>query len=271
MIRERLTVFLLFSILPLLVTGCGTLKDGRSWGQDALVPVPTWERIGRSALRAVLNPMTWVPAVGAGVFAIDHFDRKVSDWAYEKNPIFGSPSTAGDSSDYLLWTTFGTGAISTIATPGGEEPGDWMLWKAKGLVVEGIGVGATAGVTGILKEAVQRPRPTGSSNASFPSGHASAAFSFATMTSKNLDSIAMPSGVRIGLQTGAYTVAAGTAWARVEAGKHYPSDILAGAAIGHFLTAFIQDAFLGLPLDGPVNLEVEPVDHGATLSVGISF
>jgi len=28
--------------------------------------------------------------------------------------------------------------------------------------------------------------------------------------------------------------------------KHNPSDVLAGYALGHFLSAFINDAFLGL-------------------------
>jgi membrane-associated phospholipid phosphatase len=44
----------------------------------------------------------------------------------------------------------------------------------------------------------------------------------------------------------------------LEAKKHYPSDVLAGMALGHFLGAFINDAFLGL--DSPKNFffTVEP-------------
>ena len=38
--------------------------------------------------------------------------------------------------------------------------------------------------------------------------------------------------------------ASGVAWARVEAGRHFPSDVLAGAALGNFITTFILDAFL---------------------------
>jgi len=41
-------------------------------------------------------------------------------------------------------------------------------------------------------------------------------------------------------------VALGTGWARVEAQKHYPSDVLAGMALGNFMAAFIYDAFMGL-------------------------
>ena len=38
--------------------------------------------------------------------------------------------------------------------------------------------------------------------------------------------------------------------ARVGGRKHFPSDVLFGAALGHFLTAFIHDAFLNLAEDG---------------------
>ena len=44
----------------------------------------------------------------------------------------------------------------------------------------------------------------------------------------------------------ANTLAAATAWARVEAVKHYPADVLAGAAPGHFLTTVIHDSMMGL-------------------------
>jgi hypothetical protein len=36
-----------------------------------------------------------------------------------------------------------------------------------------------------------------------------------------------------------------TAWARIEAGAHYPTDVLAGAALGNFVSLFVHDAFLG--------------------------
>ena len=45
---------------------------------------------------------------------------------------------------------------------------------------------------------------------------------------------------------GLFTVEAGTAWGRVEADRHYPSDVLVGMAIGHFIAEFFDYAFLGL-------------------------
>jgi len=117
-----------------------------------------------------------------------------------------------------------------------------------------------------LKSAIDRDRPlkTTSKN-SFPSGHATEAYSYATLTARNIDSLALSPVTRKVLRLSAKTLAAGTAWARVEAGKHYPTDVLAGAAIGHFLTAVIHDSFMGL--DEAVQLDVQ-VDRreGAMLS-----
>jgi hypothetical protein len=40
-----------------------------------------------------------------------------------------------------------------------------------------------------------------------------------------------------------------TGWARVEGNKHYPVDILFSSALGNFIGAFINDAFLGRHAD----------------------
>ena len=79
----------------------------------------------------------------------------------------------------------------------------------------------------------------------------------------------MSEKIRVPLQIGNIFLATGVGWARVEAGKHYPSDVLAGAALGHFLSAFIYDAFIGLPEHRRLGIYVEPNKHGAM--VGLSF
>src|SRR5258706_12601984 len=83
--------------------GCGTLPVGHRWAEDATLRPPI-ERVGRAALRAILDPLTWAPAVGAGVFAIDHFDRKVSDWPSDRTPLFASQKRAPVGSAILLPT-----------------------------------------------------------------------------------------------------------------------------------------------------------------------
>ncbi len=46
------------------------------------------------------------------------------------------------------------------------------------------------------------------------------------------------------LKTSFRALAWGTAWARVEGGRHYPSDVLFGAALGNFVAIFVRNAFL---------------------------
>ncbi len=91
-------------------------------------------------------------------------------------------------------------------------------------------------VTPLLKSAFGRARPIqneGSHSfhpfdknfASFPSGHATNAFAFATAVAGHYDGWVVPTIV--------YTVASGVAVSRVNDHVHFASDVVAGALIGH--------------------------------------
>jgi len=86
-----------------------------------------------------------------------------------------------------------------------------------------------------VRRLARPPRST-----SFPSGHAASAFAFATGTAIELKAGAAPIGA----------LAAGVAYSRIYAGVHYPSDVLAGAAIGAGLALLV------------------PRDHGVELDLG---
>ncbi len=118
---------------------------------------------------------------------------------------------------------------------------------------------------------VVRDRPDESNDNSFPSLHSSTAFACATLSNRNLDSVDLPTGFRPVLQTGNLVLAGGVAWARVEGRKHYPSDVLFGAALAHFLTAFIHDAFMNLPDQDRASLTAFPVDAGAGIQLAVRF
>jgi membrane-associated phospholipid phosphatase len=81
----------------------------------------------------------------------------------------------------------------------------------------------------------------------------------------------MEEGLRLPLQIGNLLLATGVGWSRVEAGKHFPSDVLAGAALGHFLSAFIHDAFMGLPRDNRLSFDVLPSKHGVIIGLSFAF
>ena len=81
---------------------------------------------------------------------------------------------------------------------------------------------------------------------------------YATLASRNLNSLPLSDRGTTSLRIGLASLTAGTAWARVEAGKHFPSDVLAGMALGHLIGAFINDAFLGLDRPDDPGIIVEP-------------
>jgi hypothetical protein len=257
-------------LILFFASGCGTLPNGRGWGQDAFFPVDAG-RVSRAAHNAFFNPNMLVPLASALVFGIDDFDDKVSDWAVKHNPIFGSETDARDASDYLRAALQAEAVITALATPSGAVPEQWMLSKAKGLGVELAAIGVTSSVTDLLKDTTDRTRPDESSDRSFPSSHTSGAFSYMILANRNIDSIDMPRALEPPLKIGNYLLASGVAWARVEGQRHYPSDVLAGAALGHFMTAFIHDAFMNLPEDGNVDFVVFPVRKGAGAALAFRF
>ena len=247
-----------------LCTACASLPDGSRWGAAATL-APGWERVGSSAARAARSPWVWAPLAGAAVLQVDSWDEDVADWATDESPVFGSVQNAEDWSDGLRDASVLGYAASVLATPSGDFDGDWVEAKARGAAV-GIGAFAvTAGVTSGLKSLASRERPNGADDESFPSGHASTAAVFGTMTARNLQSIEMPPALRTTFEIGAGAITAGTAWARVEAGAHYPSDVLVGVAIGNFMGAFFTEAFLGLEQGEKFSFSAEPTHGGAML------
>ncbi|MCK5382282.1 MAG: phosphatase PAP2 family protein [Gammaproteobacteria bacterium] len=243
-------------LLTIMTTGCSTLSNGQRWGEDA--SFPSWEKLKSTAWNAARDPQTWVPLAGALVLSVGDLDEDLSDWAVRETPLFGSTSSADDASDDMRVALGVTALASALATPGGDSPaGEWGSSKLKGLLVETTAVVATSSVTSALKDATKRTRPNDRSDSSFPSAHASAAFSFATLTSRNVNTMHLTPVTKKVLRYSTNTVAVATAWARIEAEKHYPTDVLVGAALGHFLTAVIHDSAMGLdtPVQVGINLD----------------
>ena len=247
-------------VLVTLLTGCGTLPNNQRWGED--VSIGSWERIKTAAWNAARDPETWVPVAGALVLSIGDLDEDLSDWAVRETPLFGSESSAQDASDDLRTALAAATVISALATPSGPEPGAWLTSNLKGMLVEGAAVGINGSITNALKDATNRERPESRSDNSFPSLHSSEAYSYATLTARNIDSLDLPPGTRKVLRISAKTLAAGTAWARVEGRRHYPTDVLAGAALGHFISAVIHDSFMGLDESAYVTAQLDGSDGG---------
>ena len=134
---------------------------------------------------------------------------------------------------------------------------------------EAIEASAFAGIIEVLsKEAFGRKRPVqsadetsfqpGSSNQSFPSGHATEAFTLASVVAARSSGWIIP--------TLAYAGACLVAYDRVNDRAHFPSDVVAGAALGIAVGRFVVHRHQPEPAGNPpMELQVVPVRHGAGL------
>jgi len=263
-------VFFLAFFAVFTLSGCRTLPDGSGWGQDAIWPV-NGRKIAEAAHDAFFNPNTLIPLAGAGIFYAGDFDEKVSHWANKHHPIFGSEDRAVDVRSSLKTILEAETFVTAIATPSGDEPSEWIYSKSKGIGVEIAAMKANHYSTDLIKSESNRIRPNGANDLSFPSGCSSSAFSYATLSNRNISYIEIDPGWKRSLQFGNLCLASGVAWSRIESGAHYPSDVLAGAALGHFLSAFIHDAFLGLPENEGVRFSVIPFEGGAMAQLSFHF
>jgi membrane-associated phospholipid phosphatase len=83
-----------------------------------------------------------------------------------------------------------------------------------------------AGYTSALKALVNRERPDGSDEDSFPSGHTSNAFMIASVANDHY-------GKKVGIP--AYALASAVGFNRLRSNDHWASDVLAGAALGYIV------------------------------------
>jgi PAP2 superfamily len=246
------------TLIGLVLAGCGTLPSGDRWGDEATYR-PGWEVVRESAVNATRDPWVWGPLLGAAAFQIDNWDRRVSDWARENTPVFGSETQADEWSDDLRKASVLAHYATIAATPSGNDAGEWIISKAKGVLVDVAAVTATGAVTQALKSAADRERPNGLADESFPSGHTASSAVHTRLASRNLQSIPMSRTTRSWLDAGLYGLTIGTSWARIEAGWHFPSDTLFSMALGNFIGAFVNDAFMGLDT---ADLSVGPTPRG---------
>ena len=252
MTRPLLLVVALF-LLGGCISAGGTHGAGARWpgAGDA------WQ----AAKTAALEPGTWVPVAAAGLLTIENADGRLTEWAIDHQPLFGRDAD-GISNDLQKATTalwLGTAIVAPSDSAGDKLAG----------ISAGLGAVLLQGTVEVgLKEAVGRERPNGKNSNSFPSGHAGRTQALATMTAYNLQAMDLSVPARYGLVATAQVLAAGTAWARVEAGKHHVSDVLVGSAIGHCLAAFGREAFFSGDT-GALGLDYQMLEGGGAVTFSL--
>ncbi len=218
----------------------------------------------RAAASAFLDPDTWVPALGAGIVSTGNTDREISEWAVDRTPLFGSVSNADSASSTLKSGAHALMLLSRVYVARGSS---WQH-RAVQLLAQELMVVPTEVATDAIKDATNRDRPNGTDDRSFPSGHSSEASAYAALTRANLERWGVDQGWKRALSVGSRTLTVATAWARVEAGQHYPSDVLAGAALGNFLSSMLDEVFRG---QDHVAYQMVPTPDGMMLQIAIRY
>ena len=207
--RIVLTVFL-------VALTCGTVS-----AQGADVPAPSFGAVMREVPRDLWKFLSWdtaiVLGIGGGAALIGHtWDDDLSG-ELETNVSLNNAMEPGHtygafSSQVLigigLYTGGRLGGKGGIARAGADIMRAQLLSQA---------------YVQVIKFTVQRERPDGSNNVSFPSGHSASAFATATVLQRHY-------GWKVGVP--ATILAAYVATARVHDNKHYLSDVIFGGAMG---------------------------------------
>jgi len=224
--------------VTMLLAGC-TSTSGR-WGEHATL-VPGLTAIKNAAVRAAVDPVTWVPVVAAGAMTATGVD---DDWSAEVGdhaPLFGGD--AEQASTDLRNLTYAAYVVTALAAPSDDATRGWFSNKLRGLETGVLALSMEGLVSEALKSTTNRERPDGENERSLPSGHAGQAGAAATLAIANLDYLGLSGWARGSATAVFYGAAAASGWGRVESERHYLSDSLVGFALGHYIARFVQEAF----------------------------
>ena len=208
-----------------------------TWGDGLAAQLDDPARWGTEAALLVATPI------------LHHYDREIEEHLSTHTPVTGGDPARGQAAAVALGiVAVGLGAQQWIEGDHGEA-----------IEVAAESILLTEGTTEILKKTVNRPRPEGGSTESFPSSHASFSFAAATLIARETELMGSESENAWWSELGwlAYLPATYVAINRVEAARHWPSDVAAGAFLGVFFTNWVFDAHYGAS-----GSHGEPVRHG---------
>ncbi len=254
-------------VLIMLLTACA--RDSGPLLGEGMTFSPGWAHFKQSTTQAMQDPNVWATLAAAALLQIDDLDQRISDQLIEHTPIFGSQKTAEDASDDFASATEIAYVTTALIAPGPDTSSAWISNKASVVGAEWLTVKSARMVTSGLKDLSSRERPNAENKRSFPSGHATSASSQAAMARLNSQYLPISRTSKQLLGVTFDSFAALTCWARVEAGKHYPADVLAGWAVGHFI-ANLGQAFID-PQRKFILISPQLVDASTGLQLTILF
>jgi membrane-associated phospholipid phosphatase len=224
---------------------------------------------GLSAQQAPsVSQLRWWHGVAAlaGYAVLTHLDDEIQDFAQENR---------SESSDNVARVTRQFGQAEVYATIGLGVLTTGLIARDREVRDAGIRISSSLAMTAVVvtvgKFVAGRSRPSRSNSdaddfspfsghTSAPSGHSAMAFALATSLGEELHNRWASAGL--------YTIAAATAWSRVNDNVHWFSDVVAGAAVGIVSAKFINGKLSIFGIRPP---HLRPARGGLTLSWSGTF
>jgi len=194
-------------------------------------------------------------AVGGGAAAV------TSIWDEDVQEYFADPNRSTTAGDVGAWlggpVVLGSAAGGALLI--GYTSSRHKLRRVGYDLSQALIIGQ--GLTHALKFTVQRERPNGEDNWSFPSGHSSGSFAMAVVIAHHYPKAAIP----------AFGVAGFVAYSRLVKGKHWLSDTVSGAALGVIVGMTVVREDLKLSVGKITFLPHIPVGGGIGINVSIDL
>lgn len=228
-------------------------------------------RVKSAAKSSIYSAQTWVPLSGALLFSLGGFDLKFSNWLTSKTPLFGSENNARSSSENLKNVLYAQAFLFTLFSDNEKSSSSWYFDKGKKILVTGLGLTATLLLTRNMKKQSGRQRPNGIGDDSFPSEHSSTSFALSAVSIRSLDQTNLSRPWKTGLKLSSSILASSVAWARMESGRHYPTDVLVGAALGNLMTTFVYESFIDTRRAPNFSMHLAPTNDGFVSGFTLNF
>lgn len=249
---------LVFSVVLTMTSGCGVIRN----------TLPSMDQVIQDAKVSAREPSTWLPLATAAAIGVTGTDNRITDWAVDETPIYGSQSRAGKVSDNLRDALVAGMVLSSVFAPTGTTDN---AFPTRRVTANALTFGLIGGIVGIGKVTVGRERPNNRDDRSFPSGHSSAAFSSAILIEQNFNATVEKPWLRKSIKTGTYVSAAAVAWARVEAEEHHPIDVLVSAGLSNFIVKTFYSSIVSGDQNANTPLALEVGRQGFLVKFDHSF
>ena len=219
-----------------------------------------WKRTKSASYEAVVDPVTWGSALGAGLLYAT-YDDDITEYYMDHNII---DSDIDEPLRYINGITMYSTAIFVK-----DDNNTEMMRR---LAVDWAGSATARWTTSALNRSIKKETPSGNEDYAIGSHHALDPFANSALTRGNVRDMSIPTWGKYTINTISYISAAGSAFTRVQEGGHSVADQLVSASIGNFIGIFFYQVFLGYDEDTNIkNIKVTASEDNFYISTNWKF